>query len=362
MNLIFGAWIEGAILNGMIRHYFDANASVPPLPSVVEVVRKAAGELWGNPTSTHREGQAARNALEQARRALAEALHVPPSQLVFCASATEALHLLLRGLQPALGTRPAAVFPGEHSACLNPLRAWTDIHWLPEVPEPCATVVQMAANNETGILHPMPQVPGAIRIKDCAQAWGKVPVDLSDCDAAVFSGHKMGGPRGAALLWMQPSLPWEPVLEGPQERRRRGGTEDLPAILGLAEAVAHLPERLAANAALAPLRDALETEVLGWSREFEVLGRDQPRLPNTSALLLRGHSGEAVQMALDLAGFAVSTGSACHSGSVKPSHAVMAMGFSETEARSVVRISMLPSTTPEEVQALATAMKRILKK
>ena len=344
----------------MRRHYFDANATVPPLPSAVEAARRASLDLWANPTSTHREGQAARHRLEEARRSIAAALAVPPAQLVFCSSATEALHLLIRGLQPALGSTPAAVFPGEHSACLNPLKDWTSVSWLPEVPDGCATVIQMAANNETGIRYAMPQVPDGIRIRDCAQAWGKVPVDLTDCDAAVFSAHKMGGVRGVGLLWMRPGLPWLPVMEGPQERRRRGGTEDLPAILGLAEAVKLLPERCEAHAALATLRDALETEVLRWSPEFEVLGKDQPRLPNTSALLLRGHSGEAVQMALDLAGFAVSTGSACHSGSVKPSHAVMALGYSEAEARSVVRISMLPGTTEGEVSELLKALKKVV--
>lgn len=346
----------------MSRIYFDANATTPPLPSVVEAVRQAAMDLWANPTSTHREGQAARHALEEARRGIAEALAVPPGQLVFCASATEALYLLIRGLQPALGHLPATIFPGEHSACLSPFQEWSAFTWLPEQPVGCATVVQMAANNETGILYPMPQVPGAIRIKDCAQAWGKVPVDLSDCDAAVFSGHKMGGPRGAGLLWLRPNLPWVPVMEGPQERRRRGGTEDLPAILGLAEAVKALPQRLEANAALADLRDAFEAEVLSWSADYEALGRLGPRLPNTSALLLRGHSGEAMQMALDLAGFAVSTGSACHSGSVKPSHAVMALGYPEAEARSVVRVSMLPGTTQGEVEALTSALKKVLRR
>jgi cysteine desulfurase len=345
----------------MSRLYFDANATVPPLPSVVEAVRQASLELWANPTSTHREGQAARHALEEARRSIAASLVVPPAQLVFCATATEALHLLIRGLQPELGKRPAAVFPGEHSACLNPLKDWDLVEWLPELPEGSATVVQMAANNETGMVYAMPQRSGAIRIKDCAQAWGKIAVDLTDCDAAVFSAHKMGGPRGAALLWLRPDLPWVPVLQGPQERRRRGGTEDLPAIVGFAEAVKHLPNRLQANAGLEPLRDALETELLGWSPDFEVVGQGQPRLPNTSALLLRGHSGEAVQMALDLAGFAVSTGSACHSGSVKPSHAVMAMGYTEAEARSVVRLSLLPGTTTAEVEALLQALKKVLK-
>lgn len=345
----------------MPRLYFDANATAPPHPAVLDVMARAARELWANPTSTHREGQAARHAIEEARRSLAEGLGVKPAELVFCASATEALHLLLRGLQPALGSKPAFVNPGEHSACLNPLKDWADVRWLPGGCEGAATIVQMAANNETGLLYDMPQVPGAVRIKDCAQAWGKVPVDLATCDAAVFSGHKVGGPRGAALLWMRPELPWVPIMEGPQERRRRGGTEDTPAILGLAEAAKHVPERIAANAALQPMRDAFEAEVLGWSKDYEILGKAQPRLPNTSSLLLRGHSGEAVQMALDLAGFAVSTGSACHSGATKPSHAVMALGYSEAEARSVIRVSMLPGTTQDEVDALLQALRKILK-
>jgi cysteine desulfurase len=342
----------------MERFYFDANATTPPSPPVVEAVSKAMAQAWGNPTSTHREGQRARHLLEEARRAVAASLGAAPAEVVFCASATEALHLLIRGLRPALGDRPALVFPGEHSACLNPLADW-DVRWMPGDPAGCATVVQMAASNETGILYPMPQAE-AVRVKDAAQAWGKVPVTLSDCDAAVFSGHKIGGPRGAAVLWMRPGLPWTALMEGPQERRRRGGTEDLPAILGLAEAVRELPGRLALNAALAPLRDALEAEVLSWSGDYAVIGRDMARLPNTSSLLLRGHGGESVQIALDLAGFAVSTGSACHSGSTKPSHAVTTLGFSAREARSVLRVSMLPDTAPGAVAALAAALKKIL--
>jgi cysteine desulfurase len=343
----------------MDRSYFDANASAPPLAEVVEAVRRAMQEDWANPTSTHREGQRARFRIEEARREIAASLRVAPGELVFCASATEALHLLLRGLQPALGERPAAVFPGEHSACLNPLRAWSRVSWLPELPADCATVVQMAANNETGILYAMPGGSGAVRVKDCAQAWGKVPVSLEDCDAAVFSGHKMGGPRGAGLLWMRSGLPWEAVMEGPQERRRRGGTEDLPAILGLAVAVRHLTERQAAQASLAVLRDQFETEITSWHRDIEVIGGGAPRLPNTSCLLFKGRNGEALHASLDLAGFAVSTGSACHSGSVKPSHAITTLGYSLEEARSVLRISMLPDAQPSEVEALLAAIKRL---
>jgi len=346
----------------MERLYFDANASVPPVPAAAAAAADAAVRLWANPTSTHREGQGARLELEEARRAVAAALGVAPAEVVFCASATEALHLLLRGLREALGARPAAVFPGEHSACLNPLRDWEDLRWLPCDASGCATVVQMAASNETGIRYPMPQVPGAVRIMDAAQAWGKVDLDLSVCDAAVLSAHKMGGLRGAAVLWMRPGLPWKAVMEGPQERRRRGGTEDVPAILALAEAARAVPARIEANAALAPLRDALEAEVLSWNPGYEAIGRDRERLPNTSALLLRGHSGEAVQIALDLAGFAVSTGSACHSGAVKPSHAITSLCYTEAEARSVIRISLLPGTTPAQVEALAAALKRVVKR
>jgi cysteine desulfurase len=345
----------------MERYYFDANATAPPLPKVVEVVRRTLLETWANPTSTHREGQRARHLLEEARRTVAADLGVPPGQLIFCASATEALHLLVRGLHPALGAKATVVFPGEHSACLNPLRDWADVRWLPCDPAGAATVVQMAANNETGLLYIMPKVPSAVRLMDAAQAWGKVPLDLSSCDAAVFSGHKIGGPRGVAVLWMRNGLPWTTVMEGPQERRRRGGTEDLPAILGLEEAVKALPERLEANRALGPLRDILEDEVLSWSADFEAVGRGRPRLPNTSALLLRGHRGEAVQIALDLAGFAVSTGSACHSGATKPSHAITSLGYSEDEARSVLRVSLLPGTTSSAVEALLAALKKMLR-
>ena len=316
-------------------------------------------EDWANPTSTHREGQRARHRLEEARRELAAVLAVAPGELVFCASATEALHLLIRGLQSALGDRPAAVFPGEHSACLNPLKDWSRVAWLPELPAECATVVQMAANNETGILYGMPSLVDAVRIKDCAQAWGKVSVDLSDCDAAVFSGHKMGGPRGAGLLWLRPGLPWEPVMEGPQERRRRGGTEDLPAILGLAVAARHLTERQSANESLGPLRDAFEAEITSWNRDVEIIGRTSPRLPNTSCVLFRGRKGEALHASLDLAGFAVSTGSACHSGAVKPSHAIMTLGYHLDDARSVLRFSMLPDARPDAVEALVAAIKRL---
>jgi cysteine desulfurase len=285
---------------------------------------------------------------------------VNPAELVFCASATEALHLLIRGLRPALGDEPASAFPGEHSACLNPLKDWTRLSWLPVLEPGTRTVAQMAASNETGILYAMPELPGAVRIRDCAQAWGKVPVDLSASDAAVFSGHKIGAPRGAALLWMRPGLPWTPVMEGPQERRRRGGTEDLPAILGLAVAVRHLPERLEAHARLTSLRDAFEAEVLAWDGGFEAVGRGLERLPNTSCLIFRGHSGEALQMALDLDGFAVSTGSACHSGATKPSHALTTLGYSEAEARSALRISLLPDATEAQVGRLLDALRRIL--
>jgi cysteine desulfurase len=149
-------------------------------------------------------------------------------------------------------------------------------------------------------------------------------------------------------------------MEGPQERRRRGGTEDLPAILGLAAAVRHLAERQAMNASLEPLRDAFEKEITSWGCDIEIIGQGSPRLPNTSCVLFRGNNGEALHIALDLAGFAVSTGSACHSGSVKPSHAITSLGYGLEEARSVLRFSMLPDAQSVEVEALTAAIKRVI--
>ncbi len=349
-------------MKGMERVYFDANATTPPLPEVVEAVAMGLREARGNPTSTHREGQRARARLEDARCRIAEGLGVQPGELVFCSSATEALHLLLEGLRPALGHRPAAVFPGEHSSCLHPVRAWARVHDLPEIPEGCATVIQMAANNETGICYPMPRVAGAVHLQDAVQAWGKVPLDWSGCDAAVLSGHKVGGPRGAAVLWMRPGLPWVPVMEGPQERRRRGGTEDLPAILGLAEAARKVPERLERYRSVARLRDAMEAEVLTWNLDVEIVGRTQQRLPNTSCMMARGRRGDVVQMALDLAGYAVSTGSACHSGATEPSHALTCLGYDESEARSAVRVSLLPDATSDQVEGFLKVLRSILQR
>jgi cysteine desulfurase len=148
-------------------------------------------------------------------------------------------------------------------------------------------------------------------------------------------------------------------MEGPQERRRRGGTEDLPAILGLAAAVRHLTERQNLNGSLGLLRDSFERELTSWNRDIEIVGQGLPRLPNTSCVLVRGRNGEAMQASLDLAGFAVSTGSACHSGAVKPSHAIMTLGYTMEDARSVLRFSMLPDAQPGEVEALVEAIRRL---
>lgn len=346
----------------MKRFYFDANATTPPLSSVVEAVSRATYDFWSNPSSTYREGQHAKYLLEEARCLVANSLNVLPNQIIFCSSATEALYLLFRGLSHALKNKCALVFAGEHSACLNQLCDWTDLHWMPDKPTgDIATVVQMAANNETGIIYDMPAISGAVKIKDAVQAWGKIPVDLTDCDAAVFSGHKIGGPKGVAILWLRPELPWTTVIGGYQEHHKRGGTENLPAILGLAEAVKAIPDRIILNNKLATLRDIFEAEIMSWSDQYTIIGKNLARLPNTSSLLLRGHSGDNMQIALDLAGFAVSTGSACYGGANKPSHAIMAAGFSEHEAKSVIRISMLPDTSLNDVKELIAALRKILK-
>lgn len=347
----------------MHRYYFDANATIQPLPSVIEVVTKALVKYWGNPTSTHKEGQKARGLLEEARYIVANNLNVAPNEIIFCSSATEALHLLFKGLDKSLKKKYAAVFPGEHSACLNQLNDWEKIIWLPTLNNKTETIVQMAANNETGIIYNMPSTYNhtAIKIKDSVQAWGKINLNLNDCDAAVLSGHKIGSTKGVAVLWIHSDVPWETTILGPQEHRKRGGTENLAAILGLAEAIRYLPEQLDLNSKLLKLRNLFEDEILSWSRDYEIIGKKLPRLPNTSSLLLRGFSGVNLQIALDLAGFAVSTGSACHSGIVTPSHAIKMLGFSDNEAKSVLRISMLPTTKLYDIEKLLDALRAILK-
>ncbi len=332
--------------------YLDANAAEPLRPAA-RAAALAAMELPGNPSSTHAAGRAARRVLEGAREAIARAFGGTPADLVFTAGGTEANALAIRGL--ARGRR-VLVGATEHPAVLaaapgaGVLPVHADGTVVLEALEaalkagPPALVCLMIANNETGVLHPVAdaaalcRAAGALLHLDGVQAAGRVPVSLAGlgADSLALSGHKLGGPKGAGALLLRPGLaPEALVAGGGQERGRRGGTEPLPAIAGMAAAAeAARPE---AAIKLAAIRDAIEAGCVAAGAI--VAGAGAPRLPNTTGLILPGMPAETQVIALDLGGVQVSAGAACSSGKVGRSHVLAAMGHGDFAA-SAIRVSL----------------------
>lgn len=330
----------------------DANATEPLRPEA-RAAALAALDLPGNPSSIHAEGRAARRMLEQARATIAQAFGARPQDIVLTAGGTEANALAVRGL--ASGRRILAGAT-EHPAVL---RAAPDATPLPVRPDGTidlaaldaalaaggpALVCLMAANNETGVLHPIAEAAAICRTHaallhvDAVQAAGRIPLSLGAADSLAISGHKLGGPKGAGALLLRPGIDPAPLVAGGgQERGRRGGTEPLPAIAGLAAAAtAARPE---AARRLAALRDAIETAIAAIAPEARFPGRDAPRLPNTTSILLPGVAAETQVIALDLAGVRVSAGAACSSGKVAASHVLAAMGLG-SDAGCAIRVSL----------------------
>ncbi len=348
--------------------YLDANATEPLRPEARRAAIEAL-DLAGNPSSVHAAGRAARRALEDAREALAARFGVGPGEVVLTAGGTEANALAVAGLgrgrRVLVGaTEHAAVLaaagPGAASVPVRP-DGTADLDALAALLAallaaeggPPALVCLMAANNETGVLHPLAEAAalcrarGALLHVDAVQAAGRVALDPALADSVALSGHKLGGPAGAGALLLRPGLHLPALVAGGgQERGRRGGTEPLPAIAGLAAAAgAARPE---AAARLAALRDRLEAGVLAAAPEAAIMGADAPRrLPNTSCILLPGVPAEAQVIALDLAGVRISAGAACSSGKVARSHVLAAMGLGASAAGCAIRAS-LPWNAPED--------------
>jgi len=338
----------------------DANATEPLRPEA-RAAALAALDLPGNPSSIHAEGRAARRLLEDARATVAAAFAARPQDVVFTAGGTEANALAVRGL--AAGRR-VLVGATEHPAVLRAAPA--DALTIPVRPDGTADlaaldallaqggpalVCLMAANNETGVLHPIAEAAtlcrrhGALLHVDAVQAAGRLPVALDAADSLALSGHKMGGPKGAGALLLRAGLDVGPIIAGGgQERGRRGGTEPLPAIAGLAAAAR--AARPADAARLAALRDAIEAGIAAIAPEVRFPGREAPRLPNTTSILLPGVAAETQVIALDLAGVRVSAGAACSSGKVAASHVLAAMGYG-ADAACAIRVS-LPWNAPED--------------
>ena len=340
--------------------YLDANATEPLRPEA-RAAAIAALDLLGNPASVHAAGRAARRVLETARRQVAVRFGAEPGGVVFTSGGTEANALAIAGL--SVGRR-VLVGATEHPSVLAaapgaerlPVRADGSLD-LPALARaldgPPALVCLMAANNETGVLHPLQEAAalcraaGALLHVDAVQAAGRMPLSLAalGADSLALSGHKLGGPKGAGALLLAPGRDVAPLFAGGgQERGRRGGTEALPAIAGFGAAAAAADP--AAAARLAALRDRIAAGIARIAPDARVLGEGAPRLPNTLSVLLPGVAAETQVIALDLAGVQVSAGAACSSGKVAASAVLAAMGLGEA-AGWAIRVS-LPWNAPED--------------
>jgi cysteine desulfurase len=365
--------------------YFDHNASTPVRPEVREAMAAALESLPANPSSLHREGQRARAAIERARDQVAALVGAASDEVVFVSGGTEGDHAGLIGAALALEPRGRAVaFSAiEHHAVhgagavlarmgfaerVLPVRAdgWIEPGTAAAL-EPGVTVISvMLANNETGVIQPVAEIArraheAGVRVHcDAVQAAGKIPVSVPDLgvDYLVLSGHKLGGPKGAGALIVRRAAPYEPLFRGSaHEGGRRGGTENLPGIVGLGLAAELAARDLdAERARLLALRERLEKGLRAAAPDVVVHGERAPRLPNTVNASFPGARSDHLLMALDARGIAVSAGAACASGAVEPSPVLSAMGVPRELAVCALRLSMGRTTTATEVDAVCEAM------
>jgi cysteine desulfurase len=376
-----------------VRIYFDHNATTPLDPHVADAMFTLYRDEFGNPSSVHHYGQRAKAALDTARTSVAAFIGADPSEVVFTAGGTEADNLALRGAVPiqAERNRRHVITAGfEHEAVLNTVKALGRAGYtttvLPLDPSgvvspaalhnaitaETALVSVMHANNEVGTLQPVAELAaiahefGALFHTDAVQSLGKVPVDVRalGVDLASFSAHKLYGPKGTGALWIKRGVRLAPVLTGGrQERNRRPGTENVAGIVGFGVAARVAAERLDEDAErLAALRDRLEDGVLARVRGAEVNGARDRRVPNTTNISFAGVEAESLLIALDLDGIAVSTGSACTSGTLEPSHVLKAMGLSSHRGQSSLRFSLGRGNSAEQVDRLLEVLPKAVER
>ena len=363
------------------RVYLDHNATTPLDPRVLDAMLPYLREGFGNPSSLHWFGQRARAAVEDARARVASLVGADAAEIVFTASGSESDNMALRGaVAAARGARRRIVVTAvEHHAVLHCAKALgeeggsvaiarvgedgrLDMGDLSAKLEDSATVVSvMLANNETGVLQPVPAAArlaherGALVHCDAVQAGGKAPLDVRalDVDLLTLSAHKLYGPKGVGCLYVRRGTPLVPLVRGgAQERNRRAGTENVAGIVGFGVAASLAREGLAAEAErIGALRDRLETRLLEIPRARRNGGL--ARLANTANVSFEGVDAEALVIALDLEGVAASTGAACAAGGVEPSHVLKAMGFPPERVQSSLRLSLGRATTEAEVDRAA---------
>jgi cysteine desulfurase len=373
------------------RIYFDHNATTPVAPEVADAMANALRTIYGNPSSVHAYGQQAKTALDAARASVAALIGAEPTELVFTSGGSESDNLAVRGVADsaiASSRRHLVASAIEHEAVIQTLKALSKVGWTttlvgvdasgivsPDrlakaVTEKTALVSIMHANNEVGAIQPVADLAavahahGAMFHTDAVQSVGKIPVDVSalGVDLLSLSGHKFNGPKGVGALWLRRGTRLRTQMTGgKQERNRRAGTENVPAMVGMGVAARLAAAKLAEpNDHLASLRDRLEVGILSGVAGTESNGHADLRVDNTSNISFTGVEAESLLIALDLEGVAVSTGSACSSGTLEPSHVLRAMGFSPHRTQNSIRFSLGLGNTEAEVDYVVRALPGIV--
>ncbi|WP_147105363.1 cysteine desulfurase family protein [Tateyamaria sp. syn59] len=341
----------------MGRVYLDHNATTPLRPEAREAMLRAM-DVVGNPSSIHAEGRAAKAIVEKARGQISEALGASGADIVFTASATEAAALACAGRS----LHGAEVEHDAVGAWVDPVLC-ADAQGLVATVTPAASTLQYA-NSETGVVQ---DVPRGLALSDLTQGFGKLPFgfDWLGIEMGLISAHKLGGPKGVGALVLRQGLDVQAqVRGGGQEMGRRSGTENVIGIAGFGAAAEAAQRDIADGkwSRVEKLRNILENALAAASKTTIFVGKGVRRLPNTSCFITPGWKGETQVMQMDLAGFAISAGSACSSGKVKASRVLGAMGYSELEASSAVRVSLGLETTEDDVMRFAEVWAQKLKK
>lgn len=377
-----------------MRIYLDHNATTPIAPKVLEILIAAQREQFGNASSVHSFGQMAKSLVDDARASVADLIGGRPQEIIFTSGGTESDNLAIRGVAGAAASskrRRLVVSSIEHEAVLNTVKALGKIGWstsflpvdnrgivLPEVlskaiTDDTALVSVMHANNEIGAIQPIRELAGiahrhgALFHTDAVQSTGKISVAVNelDVDLLSLSAHKFNGPKGVGALWVKRGSRLAATMTGGrQERNRRAGTENVPGICGLGAAARLVAEKLADRSEkdTAELRNRLETDILASVPDTFINGNMVIRVPNTTNISFDRVEAESLLIALDLEGVAVSTGSACSSGTLEPSHVLRAMGLSTHRTQNSIRFSLGLGNTSAQIDHVIKIMPRIVEK
>lgn len=362
-----------------MRVYLDNNATTAIHPAVLDALQEALHDVFGNASSIHKEGQSARRRIEDAREQVASLAGATPREIVFTSGGTESNNAAIFGAAGSGNRHHIVTTAVEHPSVLEPVdelrRRGHEVTIVPPLRNgvvPAGAVIDairpdtrlvamMLANNETGVVQPVAEVGRVCRERgvhlhcDAVQAMGKIGVDVNALavDSLAMSAHKLHAPKGIGALYVRKGVILERHLfGGAQERRRRAGTENVPLAIAFGVAAG-----LATAGNAAALRDELEREL---PQPVSINGAEAPRLPNTSSVTFDGADAEGIVIGLDLGGVAVSTGAACSSGRVEPSHVLLAMGLTADEARSTVRFSLSRFSTAEEIAATVALLREIV--